>query len=91
MYYNTPHLDGDNLKKAERQAETQEEMIYEYFRSCGGPLAPHHVHQAILPNVPLTSVRRAMTNLTNAGKLVKTAYMVDGIYGKQSHTWTLPA
>jgi hypothetical protein len=89
MYYNTTHLDGDNLRKAERQTETQEEMIYEYFRSCGGPLAPHHVHQAILPNAPLTSVRRAITNLASAGKLFKTDYMVRGTYGKPSHTWAL--
>jgi hypothetical protein len=34
-------------------------------------------------------VRRAITDLTTSGFLVKTGAMIDGRYGKQEHTWTL--
>ena len=36
---------------------------------------------------PLTSIRRAMTDLTAEGMLVKTDYRVEGSYGKKVHTW----
>ena len=34
---------------------------------------------------PLTSIRRAMTNLSNEGKLIKTDVKIEGMYGKQEH------
>mgnify|MGYP003118974616 CR=1 FL=1 len=38
---------------------------------------------------PLTSVRRAMTNLTTDGKLMKTNRYVIGNYDKPEHLWEL--
>ena len=38
---------------------------------------------------PITSIRRAITDLTNAGKLTKTDTMKLGRYGKHVHTWKL--
>ena len=39
--------------------------------------------------VPLTSVRRAVTNLTNRGDLVKTDKQVKGPYGRPEYQWRL--
>ena len=39
--------------------------------------------------VPLTSIRRALTNLTNAGELVKTDKQMKGMYGRPEHQWRL--
>ena len=39
---------------------------------------------------PLTSIRRAMTNLSDEGKLEKTKDFVIGNYGKKEHLWCLP-
>ena len=37
--------------------------------------------------VPITSVRRAMTDLTTEGWLTKTDIMKKGRYGKEVHCW----
>ena len=41
-------------------------------------------------NCPITSIRRAMTNLSNEGHLEKTDDYVFGMYAKREHLWTLP-
>ena len=41
-------------------------------------------------NCPITSIRRAMTCLTNSGKIVKTDRQIKGMYGKAEHLWELP-
>ena len=35
----------------------------------------------------MTSIRRAMTDLVNAGKLVKTDQFTIGKFGKREHLW----
>jgi hypothetical protein len=40
-------------------------------------------------NCPITSIRRAITNLTDAGKIIKTDQYVKGNYGKLEHLWEL--
>ena len=40
-------------------------------------------------NAPITSIRRALTDLTSKGKLVKSSIMKMGPYGKQVHCWKL--
>ena len=47
------------------------------------------VHKAFNNVWPLTSVRRAITNLSSDGELVKTNDKVTGIYGKPEHLWRL--
>ena len=41
--------------------------------------------------VLLTSVRRAISNLTAAGVLVKLDLVVDGPWGRPEGLWSLPA
>ena len=38
-------------------------------------------------NIPLTSVRRAISDLTRNGDLVKTDKQVMGIYGRKEYVW----
>ena len=38
-------------------------------------------------NVPLTSIRRAITNLETEGLLEKTNIQKPGVYGKKNHCW----
>jgi len=38
-------------------------------------------------NVPITSVRRAITNLYNQGVVDKTPRMIDGIFGRPEHIY----
>ena len=45
----------------------------------------------IISRYPLTSARRAMTNLTEAGYLTKTELKTPGIFGAMNFNWRLNA
>lgn len=73
-----------------RRAAHQDELVLEYFRAHPGEaFSPEQVHAAVLPNAPLTSVRRAITNLTGRALLEKTDDTVLGKYRHRIHTWRL--
>lgn len=89
-YFNTNKESGTTLAKSEAKAKTQEGAVYRFFETNPTVSAtPSHVQNLVLATCPLTSVRRALTNLTNAGKLIKTPVMADGSFGKKVHTWRL--
>jgi hypothetical protein len=91
MYYNTNKETGSTLESSQKTTETQEVLILAFFRANKGALyGPSQIASRVFHNsVPLTSVRRGMTNLTYSRHLEKTDNTVDGSYGKQEHTWTL--
>ena len=87
-YYNTNQETGNTLKGSWKKTDRQEDLILEFFqRNHGLSFSPEIINKRVLPAVPLTSVRRAITNLTNDGRLRKTSVMVKGKYGKKIHTW----
>jgi len=89
-YHNTTSLDGEALQERIEQAETQEERVKVFFEHRPGLcLTPFEVQQAVLPGSPITSVRRAVTNLTDQGVLRKTDHQKEGPYGDPNYTWTL--
>lgn len=67
----------------------QENYILAFFKHEKEPMSPSMVHKAFNNAWPLTSVRRAITNLSTDGELVKTNDKVTGIYGKPEHLWRL--
>lgn len=88
-FFNTIHLSGEPLKQAKIQASFQEGRILDLMEK-GAEMTPCEVWEAYnryYPNVPLTSIRRAMTCLTEKGLLIKGEKMREGIYGKLNHTW----
>ena len=96
-YYNTNRETGKTLALSWGKANKQVNMILEIFeeriRHTLNGLAPHQVqHQIVVrygKRYPLTSIRRAMSNLTDNGELIKLDRMVIGSYGKNVHTWRL--
>ena len=96
-YYNTNRETGHTLSLSWGKANKQENMILEIFadrmRHTLNGLAPHQVRDQIVQRYgkryPLTSIRRAISNLTDNGKLMKLERMVMGNYGKKVHTWRL--
>jgi hypothetical protein len=87
-FYNTTNEHGHVLAASHGQARQQRLMVQAFFEAhpdrC---FAPHEVPMP--PGTPLTSVRRAITNLTEQGVLEKTDRMVMGSFGKQVHSWRL--
>ena len=55
------------------------------------PMTPHDVlyRGGFTQDVPITSIRRGLSNLTKSGYLVKTDQMKVGPFGRVSHTWVL--
>ena len=91
-YHNTTNLQGEELKKAKRNAFTQEEVILDIFEDKEVRLTPSDVwtmYCSEFKEAPLTSIRRAITGLTGKGKLVKTDKMREGEYGRLEHCWKL--
>lgn len=87
-YHNTTGERGDDLARYETKASTQEDRILEYFRrNWHTSISPSRVQRYVMPGAPLTSVRRAITNLAKRGRLVKTDRKVDGPYGRPEHCW----
>jgi hypothetical protein len=90
-FHNTISLKGEELVIAAAQARTQEERILAFFRSRPGRVFTPEDLLAIMPlRTPITSVRRAMTNLTRDGLLAKVPLeqrRVRGKLGKPVHSW----
>lgn len=90
-YYNTNNEAGRELIDSKLKALQQQNRILSFFQSFPGELfTPEEVKDKLFieeDNTPLTSVRRAITNLTEAGKLTKTNVMKISSYGKKCHTW----
>lgn len=95
-FYNTNKESGLTLEKSKKKALSQEQRILTFFeteayihpdrRSC---FTPENIRTILEPMPPLTSIRRALTNLTIEGFLEKTDTMAVGQYGKMIHTWRL--
>ncbi len=89
-YYNTNNESGQTLQNSEGKAVYQEEIVLAFLKKNSGvPYPAHTVHKECFEsNVPLTSCRRAITNLEKDGliELVE-GIMVTGLYGKQVHVW----
>lgn len=90
-YYNTNKESGKTLDYSRMKANRQEKKVLEFFQSNQSEerFSPEDILEKVDfgKPVPITSVRRAMTNLTKAGHLKKTAYMKVGNFGKRVHTW----
>jgi hypothetical protein len=86
-YHNTTDSTGSELRDYEDKAKGQDELIMEFFMQNSGGFTPSFIQQKVLPQAPITSVRRAMTNLTNRGKLRKTELQVQGPYGRPEYVW----
>ncbi len=94
-YHNTTNESGRQLLRYQNKALAQDVRVLAYFElqynSSGNYvlLTPTAALQRVFNNsVPITSVRRALSNLTRAGKL-RTSGTAKGPYGRPEHYWRL--
>ncbi len=90
-YYNTTNLTGGELKSSIAKAKAQAVIILEFFKANPGKLYTPPEVQALcgLEGAPLTSVRRAITCLTNSLDLINTYETSPGKYGAPNFKWKL--
>ncbi len=88
-YFNTSNEEGRTLKRYQVQADSQEaKIIAWYTRASGFLYTPSEIRKHVFDDtVPLTSVRRAMSNLTSDRALVKTDQKHAGPYGRRECCW----
>jgi hypothetical protein len=95
-YFNTTNLKGEELKTSESKALTQDEEVLRLFKTFDAlTLTPERLHKHLqdtnpkYANVPLTSTRRAFSNLKNRCLIEKTDTLIKGNFGKKVHVWKL--
>lgn len=90
-YYNTTKSTGEELGRFKFSAERQERLVLAYFRDrAWRGFTPSQVRLGMKTQAPLTSIRRAIANLTKEGLLRKSDLQAPGPYGRPEHIWTLP-
>jgi len=90
-FYNTNQTPVNERGKEEKKNSNQEHVIAAFFRdNPKDDFTPFEVQEHVFNhNVPVTSVRRALTNLTSSGVLEKTLWTRMGNYGKRNMLWRL--
>ena len=90
MYYNTTNIEDKQLTLFDQLATKQEHQVYEAMKLLG-KASPSLIHRVLELNhrkkYPITSVRRAIHDLTDSGKLIKTNEQITGDWGRPESVW----
>lgn len=93
-YFNSTRLTGDDLRTAVQQAGNQDAVVMAIYRAANGPLSASQVWRECERQGrywPVTSVRRSISNLSNAGALVHLQEATrPGLYGRAETLYSLP-
>lgn len=90
VYHNTTDLKGDELRREQTAASNQDEVVLKFFRSSPyQSFTPYQVYFGLGQQFDRNSVRRAITDLTTAGHLVKTDERRKSPAGKMNYCWKL--
>jgi Fe2+ or Zn2+ uptake regulation protein len=88
-FHNTVHLTGYDLSVAIQKAKNQEDVVLAIMAN-GKLWSPSEVHAVGVKagkRWPVTSVRRAMSVLEDAGALIKTDTTIPSPLGSIEHCW----
>lgn len=90
IFHNTLDLPESDLKVRQLKAGSQNQKILAIFRNNPDEhYTPFEIWAVHYPHAPLTSIRRAMTDLTKLGYLEKTKEKRAGEYGELNYCWKL--
>jgi hypothetical protein len=92
MYYNTTESTGNELKTFKDKSEKTEALILKWFNENPlHQLTPYEMLDRIYNGnlLKIHSVKRAMSDLTDAGKLIKLPTMKIERTGRPNHLWSL--
>ena len=89
-HHNTTHLAGEVLHEADAHALSQQTRILHWFQeNWHREVTPCQVQQLVMPEALIGSVRRAISNLTEAGELERTTNKRTGAHGSECYLWRL--
>tara|TARA_B110000037_G_C16812202_1_gene380155 strand:+ start:212 stop:499 length:288 start_codon:yes stop_codon:yes gene_type:complete len=86
-YYNTTGESGIQLEVFEKKSKTQSEIIMKFLSSK--PSAEYGASQLLSvvfkDTIPITSVRRSISNLVKENKLIYTGGTREGMFGRNEN------
>ena len=86
-YYNTTNESAEQLEMFESKAKTQSEIIMKFLSSK--PSADYGASQLLSivfkDTIPITSVRRSISNLVKENKLIYTGGTREGMFGRNEN------
>ena len=89
-YHNTTN--ESNVFGFEAKAQSQDGLVLEFLQNWtdvwGKTFTCEDIHRTVLPDAPLTSARRAVSNLYKAG-LLEQIGKVRGKYNRPIYLWRL--
>jgi hypothetical protein len=90
-FHNTINLPVTEVKQRELRNDSQTRKILDFLRLHSyESFTPFEVQERMnLTNVPITSIRRALSDLTFMGYLVRTDEKRMGRYGENNYCWRL--
>jgi hypothetical protein len=86
MYYNTTDETGSDLKEFNEKNIKLETRITKLFMERM-EWQPSEIYNYLMRVYPITSIRRALSDMTKEGKLTKTERMNAGMFGRREHVW----
>ena len=95
IYENNLQLDHDERKRLQEQDLSQKEIVLKVLSLAGKPLTDADIHRnaqelgLIGKETPLTSIRRARSNLKKAGRVEEALSKKDGGFGVKTNTWRI--
>lgn len=95
MHHNTTHETGVTLDIYKDKANDQERKILNCLKHYGRPLSPWQIHSIferskLNETLEITSIRRALSDMTKAGVIIKLNRKTDGPKGRKEYLWTIP-
>ncbi len=93
-YFNTTDQDLHYVSKRKAKNRTQEGIVHDLFKSmvtltASEVLTASKALNLFSKQVPITSIRRAMSNLQQEEKIIKTTDTKTGIYGAPEHYYRI--
>lgn len=90
-YHNTITVEDQTvLQSLEKKARSQEEMILKFMNDNPRmAFTPVEIHLLFGQRWPITSVRRALSNLTKQDRLIMTGQKRMGLYGMENNCWKI--
>jgi Fe2+ or Zn2+ uptake regulation protein len=90
IFYNTTSKAGDELTQARQAVKGQNEKILKFFQQHPYTwFTPWEIHFHFGQQMFITSIRRAITTLTDQGYLVKGERKKSGPANETNFTWRL--
>lgn len=86
-YFNTTPVGQEILNQCKAGSLKQEEAIEMFYKATEKQLTPSDILYLYPNNVPITSIRRAITQLTKKGILTMCESTKESEWGRPEHFW----